>query len=321
MKRIITLVTLFIVSIVAFAQRSEGTASTNLDGRSLVGSIPKLTTSGQVDGTVVVTIKVDQYGNVTAAEAGGEGSTIDNNSVLTAARAAALRAHFNTSANAPVVQVGTITYTFVSSGLAETDDSVLRFVGVPIDGSKEIMFEALKARGFEKGVFDDYLTGMFNGENVEVHISTNHGAVDGVKVIYPFCNKENDTRIKYNLLLSRFNRNAKYVCVHPRLEVPADERIFSMLMKNTKYYDAVYFFLHPEINAKLWVEEFKQEYQKRYKKPLQGLSYEEMEEALFCLSMKVSSAVSGVVWFTMVDSHRININYINFQNRPRGEDL
>ena len=165
------------------------------------------------------------------------------------------------------------------------------------------------------------MTGMFNGESVRIYLSTNHGTVDRVKVVYPYCSKENDTRIKYNLLLSRFDRNAKYVCVSPRLEIPADENIYRNLRENSKYYDAVYFFLHPEINAKQWEDEFKQEYLKRNKKPLEGLSYEEMEEALFCLPMKVSAAVSGVVWFTMIDPHQININYVNLQNRPRGEDL
>ena len=51
------------------------------------------------------------------------------------------------------------------------------------------------------------------------------------------------------------------------------------------------------------------------------LSYEEMEEVLFCLQLSISAAVNGIVWFTMVDEHEININYVNLKNRPRGEDL
>lgn len=303
------------------AQRSEGTAVAQVASRSVVGAIPKLTTSGQVEGTVVVAIKVDQYGNVAEAIAGGEGTTISNNSVWSAARSAAMRAHFNMSADAPALQVGTIIYTFVSSGLIETDETALRFVGVPIGGTKERMIEALQSKGFNKDYLDDYLTGSFNGEAVKIYLTTNHGIVDRVRVVYPYNSEENDTRVKYNTLLSRFNRNAKYVCVNPRPEVPAGERIYWKLQENTKAYDAVYFFLHPEVKSKDWVEEFKMAYQKHYKKPLKDLSYEEMEEALFCLPMKVSAAVSGVVWFTMTSNHGIDINYINFKNRPRGEDL
>lgn len=184
-------------------------------------------------------------------------------------------------ADAPALQDGTITYTFVSSGLAKTDETALKFMGIPIDGPEEQFFEALKAKGFKKGYSDDYATGMFNGEEVRIYLSTNHKMVDRVRVIYPYCSEENDTRVKYNMLLSRFNRNAKYVCVNPRSEVPANESIYRKLLDNTKAYDAVYFFL----------------------------------------PMKVSAAVSGVVWFTMTSIHTIDINYINFHNRPRGEDL
>jgi hypothetical protein len=320
-KMIVSILAIFLTTVAVQAQRSEGTAAANVQGRSLVGSLPKLTTSGQVEGTVVVSIKVDQYGNVTEATAGAEGTTTTNNSVWIAARSAALRAHFNQSANAPAIQDGTITYAFVSSGLVDTDETVFKFVGVPIGGTKEQMYNSLKEKGFERKSYEDFMTGMFNGESVTLFISTNHGIVDRIKVMYPRCSEVNDTRVKYNTLLSRFNRNAKYICVNPRPEVPADERIYMKLQANTKEYDAVYFFLHPEVNAKDWVEEFQREYQKRYKQPLQGLSYEEMEEALFCLPMKVSEPVSGIVWFTMTSINGIDINYINFKNRPRGEDL
>ena len=322
MKKVTTIIlAILLATVSAQAQRSEGTATAHLEGRSLVGNLPRLTTSAVVEGTVVLTIKVDQYGNVTEAIPGAEGTSITNNSVCNAARSAAMKAHFNIKADAPALQTGDITYTFVSSGFVDTDETTLKFVGIPIEGTKEHMIEALRAKSFEKEPYDDYMTGMFNGENVRVFLSTNHSIVDRVKVVYPYCSETNNTRIKYNVLLSRFNRNSKYVCVNPRTEIPADEKIFWKLEANTKAYEAVYFYLHPEVNAKDWIELFKQEYQKRYKKQLQGLSYDEMEEALFCLPIKISSAVSGVVWFTMASTNTIVINYINFKNRPRGEDL
>ena len=99
------------------------------------------------------------------------------------------------------------------------------------------------------------------------------------------------------------------------------EDLYRAIHGNSKYYDAIYFYLNPEINAGQWVNSFKAEYQKLYNRPLKGLSYEEIEEALFCLPPSLSSAVCGVVWFTLINSREININYINFKNRPRGEDL
>ena len=201
------------------------------------------------------------------------------------------------------------------------EETAFRFLDVPVSGTKEDMILALKKKNFDQPYLEDYLTGIFNGEDVRIYIGTNHGIVDQITVEYPYCSEDNDTRVKYNILLSRFNRNEKYVSINPRTEIPIDEEIYRELYKNSKYYDAVYFFLHPTIDPDKWVQAFKQAYQKHYMKTLEGLSYDEMEEALFCLPENVSDAVCGIVWFTLSDSHRIKINYVNLRNRPRGEDL
>ena len=90
--------------------RTTGTANAHLSGRNVVGTLPKPSYNAQLEGTVVVQVKVDQYGNVTEAVAGVEGTTVADKGLWNAARNAALKAHFNTKADAPVVQMGTITY-------------------------------------------------------------------------------------------------------------------------------------------------------------------------------------------------------------------
>ena len=92
--------------------KTEGTANAHLKGRSVVGSLPKPTYGTQAEGTVVVQIKVDQYGNVTEAIPGAEGTTVTDKNLWAAARSAAMKAHFNMKADAPAVQTGTITYIF-----------------------------------------------------------------------------------------------------------------------------------------------------------------------------------------------------------------
>ena len=92
--------------------RTEGNANAHLKGRNVVGTLPRPTYNAQMEGTVVVQIKVDQYGNVTDAIAGVEGTTVTDKGLWSAARAAAMKAHFNMSADAPVLQTGTITYKF-----------------------------------------------------------------------------------------------------------------------------------------------------------------------------------------------------------------
>ena len=90
----------------------EGTASAHVQGRSVLGSLPKPAYKAQAEGVVVVQVKVDQYGTVTEAIPGAEGTTVENKTLWNAARSAALKAHFNQSASAPALQTGTITYIF-----------------------------------------------------------------------------------------------------------------------------------------------------------------------------------------------------------------
>ena len=92
--------------------KTEGSANAHVQGRNVVGSLPKPTYGSQVEGIVVVQVKVDQYGTVTEAIPGAEGTTVTDKTLWTAARTAALKAHFNQSASAPALQTGTITYIF-----------------------------------------------------------------------------------------------------------------------------------------------------------------------------------------------------------------
>ena len=92
--------------------KTEGTANAHVKGRNVVGSLPKPSYGTQAQGTVVVQVKVDQYGNVTEAIPGAEGTTVTDKTLWAAARSAAMKAHFNMDASAPAVQTGTITYIF-----------------------------------------------------------------------------------------------------------------------------------------------------------------------------------------------------------------
>lgn len=96
------------------AEKAEilGTANIYLQDRKLVGTLPKPSYNSQAEGIVVVQVKVDQYGTVTEAIPGAEGTTTKDKTLWNASRSAALKAHFNQSPNAPALQTGTITYVF-----------------------------------------------------------------------------------------------------------------------------------------------------------------------------------------------------------------
>lgn len=92
--------------------KTDGQPNAHLKGRKVDGALPKPAYQVQEAGVVVVTIWVDQYGAVKKAQAGAPGTTVNSSKLLQAAREAALKARFNMSAEAPVMQEGTITYVF-----------------------------------------------------------------------------------------------------------------------------------------------------------------------------------------------------------------
>ncbi len=85
----------------------------NLAGRSFGTTPPKPEYNSKSEGKVVVEIRVDRSGNVISASPGKAGTTTNDPVLREAAKAAALKAKFNSDPKAAEVQVGTITYTFI----------------------------------------------------------------------------------------------------------------------------------------------------------------------------------------------------------------
>lgn len=96
----------------ATTKSAFGQGNAHIKGRTLVGSLPRPSYASMAEGTVVVTVKVDQYGTVVEAIPGADGTNVTDKNLWSAARSAALKAHFNADAKAPAVQTGTITYIF-----------------------------------------------------------------------------------------------------------------------------------------------------------------------------------------------------------------
>lgn len=86
--------------------------SYNLQGRGFQ-ALPAPKYVYQEEGKVVVEVSVDPSGKVVQAVPGIKGSTTLNEDLLKAAKEAALNARFETKADAPSIQKGTITYNFI----------------------------------------------------------------------------------------------------------------------------------------------------------------------------------------------------------------
>lgn len=91
---------------------TDGMPTARLQGRNTVGALPFPEYTVNKAGKVVVKILVDQYGKVIGATPGVAGTTVQDKTLWEAAKEAALKAQFNVSSTAAVVQEGTITYVF-----------------------------------------------------------------------------------------------------------------------------------------------------------------------------------------------------------------
>ncbi len=90
--------------------RTDGEPSVKLQGRQILGSLPKPAYDENAAGKVVVNITVDAKGNVTSATINPVGTTTNNSVLRESARKAAMKAKFSTGSD--VAQSGTITYIF-----------------------------------------------------------------------------------------------------------------------------------------------------------------------------------------------------------------
>ena len=90
----------------------DGKANVHVEGRNVLGTLPKPAYNIQKDGVVVIRVTVNQEGQVTSANYQASGSTISSTELVSLARNAALKTKFNRKLDAPAVQEGTITYRF-----------------------------------------------------------------------------------------------------------------------------------------------------------------------------------------------------------------
>lgn len=81
-----------------------------LQGRGLVGNLPRPRYSSDAEGRVVIRVTVDRTGRVTAAAYEPKGSTTSHPTLIREAQEAAMQARFTESRS--FVQGGTITYIF-----------------------------------------------------------------------------------------------------------------------------------------------------------------------------------------------------------------
>ena len=232
--------------------------------------------------------------------------------------------------------IGILIMCFTVFGQSE---STLKFLGIPVDGSKSEMVAALKDKGFRYDSNSGFLVGDFNGRESHIWIVENHGKVYRVVVFDANTSDEGQIKIRFNNLIHQFeNSNGKYYYTVPNNPIPEDEDISYEISVNNKQYSAEFIYnplygndelrdrLINEVIEELGLEKIKDE------KTAGGITYGEFYSDKDKYNQLISSLVglkiiqmsNSSVWFQIFEYHGkyyIGLYYDNLLNAPNGEDL
>lgn len=129
--------------------------------------------------------------------------------------------------------------------------NTMKFLGIPIDGSKEQMISALKNKGYTYDVRNDYFTGEFNGRNVIIAIGTNNNKVYRIYVADVDTVDEAQIKINFNNLYNQFIRNGKYELRDGNRLSESEDVSYEMTV-HKKVYDVVFVPIDKSINGVVW---------------------------------------------------------------------
>ena len=221
---------------------------------------------------------------------------------------------------------------FIYSFIFGQSESTLKFLGIPVDGSKSEMVEALKAKGFEYDSESDFLIGDFNGKESQIAIIENHGKVYRVVVFDANTCDAGQIKIRFNNLIYQFeNSDSKYFYIFPNNPIPEDEDIHYEILVNKKQYIAEFIY-NPlygkdELRNRL-INEAIEESEEVIKdsKNIEFYSdkdnYDQLVSSI--AGLKVIQMSNSSVWFKIFEYHGeyyIGLYYDNLLNKPNGEDL
>lgn len=212
---------------------------------------------------------------------------------------------------------------FSAVSLAQTH--VTRFLGIPVDGSKEEMIQKLKAKGFTISPYkDDVLVGEFNGMNVNVHIATNNNKVYRIMVCDANTQSAGDIRIRFNNLCRQFEANNKYIADISNSTIPDDEDISYEILVHDKRYQAGFYQL-PAPKDTVFNKVASIIGSKYTKEELLNMPDEQRAIAVEPITTSILDKYSkNLVWFTIGNyqgKYYIIMYYDNKYNEANGEDL
>lgn len=146
-----------------------------------------------------------------------------------------------------------ITFLFVLMTIAAiAQDNTIKFLGIPVDGTKKEMISKLQAKGYKYVVLSDILFGEFNGTDVHIFVQTVNNKVWRIAIADANVNDdEANIKYRYNKLFKQFSNNGKYEVFYGNT-LEEKEDISYEMTHNKKRYEAVFHLKDKSIHGRVW---------------------------------------------------------------------
>ena len=147
-----------------------------------------------------------------------------------------------------------ITFLFVLMAITAIaqESNTIKFLGIPVDGTKKEMISKLQAKGYEYNASLDALFGEFNGTNVNIGVQTVNNKVWRITIVDAYMNSDEvNIKFRYNELFEQLSNNGKYKVLGGSI-LGKEEDIFYEMSVHKKRYDAVFYPKDISINGLVW---------------------------------------------------------------------
>lgn len=203
-----------------------------------------------------------------------------------------------------------------------------KFLGIPVDGTKQAMIQKLQAKGYHYSAANDCLSGEFNGKEVNIFIATNNNKVWRIMVADANYMSEGDIKIRFNNLCRQFEKNDRYI--KPSFEdytIPDDEDISYEMTIHNKRYQASYYQMSQKLDSTALAQELSEYITNKFGSDEDIAKLTDDEKVNLIASAMVYAIErysDNSVWF-MISEHYgkygILLFYDNKKNEANGEDL
>lgn len=126
--------------------------------------------------------------------------------------------------------------------LTYAEHDVTTFFGIPVDGSKQEMFDILKSKGFRSTpTYSDVFTGTIDGREVNIFVKTINRKVYRIMVADARTDTKENVRNRFNEMLRQYASNPEYVASADNAEISEKEDLSREHFSQNKRYTATFY--------------------------------------------------------------------------------